>query len=114
MLSEAAQSAMAAQGALPDFGAELAHPAMNRRSIAHDPALGQHVTHIAIRQRAAAAPAHRQQDHVLRKPMPTERIMIAPSHYTPPLLAILTYPQQAANATVPPEKLGRPGSTYHQ
>lgn len=98
---QTAPRSMAAQGALADLGPELAHPAIDRGCIHHDPALGQHVAHIAVGKRVAAIPALRQQDHILREPMTPERITTR--HHTTPLqpIAANTCPPKSANATVP-------------
>ena len=51
---------------------EHLHPPVERHMIDLDAALGQEFLHVAVRQAVAEVPAHSQQDHLGRKPEPSE------------------------------------------
>jgi hypothetical protein len=60
-------------GGVDQQGCEALHPAVDRDVVDVDAALGEQLLHIAVGQAEPQIPAHRQHDHLGRKPEPNER-----------------------------------------
>jgi hypothetical protein len=60
-------------GGVDELRGERLDPAVDRDVIDHDPTLGQQLLDIAGGQSVAQIPAHRDRDHLPRKPVPSRR-----------------------------------------
>jgi hypothetical protein len=62
------RSVAAQAGSLDELGTEPLHPAIDVDVVHNDAALGQQLIDIAVGQAVAQVPAHRDRDHLPRKP----------------------------------------------
>ena len=69
-----APGTMRTVGSFPDLLSKFLNPPVDRRRISRDPALGQKIPHITVRQWVSAVPANRQEDNISRKAVLFKRI----------------------------------------
>src|SRR6478735_8968969 len=86
-------------GRVDELGREGPHPPVDRHVVDLDAALGQQFLDIAVGQAVAQIPAHRDADHLPRKPIASRRRRWPRSRDSH--LTSLPTPRRTTNATVP-------------